>query len=210
MNRWNRRVSLPKMSSGVALAGISASFGGNGQSSQVRWRCAGVDPEVAGQTRGRDPVSAPAGPGPEAVGARPAQAGTDRQADFRLALSAFPDRVRRRVDLQAGDAGAVASAGFSPVLALEVPATGWAPYPSSGCPQAGPAHEPRKPSVGRASHTWRASEARDMDLFVVPTIGFRLLYGLAILRLGRRQLVWTNATTNPCPYRKLCARRNPS
>jgi transposase InsO family protein len=35
-----------------------------------------------------------------------------------------------------------------------------------------------------------------MDLFVVPTIGFKLLYGLAILRLGRRQLVWTNATTN--------------
>lgn len=36
-----------------------------------------------------------------------------------------------------------------------------------------------------------------VDLFVVPTIGFKLLYGLAILHLGRRRLVWTNATTNP-------------
>lgn len=36
-----------------------------------------------------------------------------------------------------------------------------------------------------------------IDLFVVPTIGFRLLYGLAILHLGRRELVWTNATANP-------------
>src|SRR5712672_3502122 len=33
-----------------------------------------------------------------------------------------------------------------------------------------------------------------VDLFVVPTIGFKLLYGLVVLRLGRRQLVWTNVT----------------
>ena len=36
-----------------------------------------------------------------------------------------------------------------------------------------------------------------IDLFVVPTIGFKLLYGLAILRLDRRHLVWTNVTANP-------------
>jgi transposase InsO family protein len=36
-----------------------------------------------------------------------------------------------------------------------------------------------------------------VDLFVVPTIGFKLLYGLVILRLGRRHLVWTNVTANP-------------
>jgi len=36
-----------------------------------------------------------------------------------------------------------------------------------------------------------------VDLFVVPTIGFRLLYGLAILRLDRRHLVWINVTANP-------------
>ena len=36
-----------------------------------------------------------------------------------------------------------------------------------------------------------------IDLFVVPTIGFKLLYGLVILRLGRRQLVWIGVTANP-------------
>jgi transposase-like protein len=33
-----------------------------------------------------------------------------------------------------------------------------------------------------------------VDLFVVPTVGFQLLYGLVILRLERRRLVWTNVT----------------
>jgi hypothetical protein len=36
-----------------------------------------------------------------------------------------------------------------------------------------------------------------MDLFVVPTIGFKLLYGLVIVRIDRRDLVWINVTTNP-------------
>jgi len=36
-----------------------------------------------------------------------------------------------------------------------------------------------------------------MDLFVVPTIGFHLLYAFVIVRLDRRDLVWTNVTANP-------------
>jgi transposase InsO family protein len=36
-----------------------------------------------------------------------------------------------------------------------------------------------------------------MDLFVVPTIGFDLLYAFIIVRLDRRGLVWINVTTNP-------------
>jgi hypothetical protein len=36
-----------------------------------------------------------------------------------------------------------------------------------------------------------------VDLFVVPTIGFKVLYGLVILRLERRRLVWTDVTANP-------------
>jgi transposase InsO family protein len=36
-----------------------------------------------------------------------------------------------------------------------------------------------------------------IDMFVVPTIGFRLLYGLVIIRLDRRHLVWINVTANP-------------
>ena len=36
-----------------------------------------------------------------------------------------------------------------------------------------------------------------MDLFVVPTIGFDLLYALVIVRLVRRDLVRINVTTHP-------------
>src|SRR5512135_155320 len=36
-----------------------------------------------------------------------------------------------------------------------------------------------------------------MDLFVVPTIGFDLLYAFIIIRLDRRALAWINVTTNP-------------
>ena len=36
-----------------------------------------------------------------------------------------------------------------------------------------------------------------MDLFVVPTIGFDLLYALIIVRLNRRELVWVNVTAHP-------------
>jgi hypothetical protein len=40
-------------------------------------------------------------------------------------------------------------------------------------------------------------EIAAMDLFVVPTIGFDLLYAFIIIRLDRRDLVWINVTTNP-------------
>ena len=36
-----------------------------------------------------------------------------------------------------------------------------------------------------------------IDLFVVPTISFRLLYGLLILRHSRRQMLWLGVTTRP-------------
>jgi transposase InsO family protein len=42
-----------------------------------------------------------------------------------------------------------------------------------------------------------APEIAAMDLFVVPTIGFKLLYGFVIVRLSRREIVWINVTTNP-------------
>jgi hypothetical protein len=42
-----------------------------------------------------------------------------------------------------------------------------------------------------------APDIAAMDLFVVPTIGFRMLYGFVIVRLDRRDLVWINVTTNP-------------
>jgi hypothetical protein len=36
-----------------------------------------------------------------------------------------------------------------------------------------------------------------MDLFVVPTISFRLLYGLLIMEHGRRQILWFGVTAHP-------------
>ena len=56
---------------------------------------------------------------------------------------------------------------------------------------------------GPPSQEWRtflrnhAPDIAAMDLFVVPTIGFDLLYGLVIIRLARRDLVWINVTSNP-------------
>jgi len=56
---------------------------------------------------------------------------------------------------------------------------------------------------GPPSQGWRtflrnhAPDIAAMDLFVVPTIGFDLLYAFVIVRLGRRNLVWINVTTNP-------------
>ena len=55
---------------------------------------------------------------------------------------------------------------------------------------------PRSPGwrVFLCNHT---AHIAGVDLFVVPTVGFKLLYGLVILRLERRLLVWTNVTANP-------------
>jgi hypothetical protein len=56
---------------------------------------------------------------------------------------------------------------------------------------------------GPPSQGWRtflrnhAPDIAAMDLFVVPTIGFRLLYAFAVIRLDRRYLVWVNVTSNP-------------
>jgi hypothetical protein len=36
-----------------------------------------------------------------------------------------------------------------------------------------------------------------MDMLVVPTISFRLLYGLLIMRHGRRQILWFGVTAHP-------------
>src|ERR1700736_2475965 len=56
---------------------------------------------------------------------------------------------------------------------------------------------------GPPSRGWRtflrnhAPDIAAMDLFVVPTIGFDLLYAFVIVRLDRRNLVWINVTANP-------------
>jgi transposase InsO family protein len=57
--------------------------------------------------------------------------------------------------------------------------------------------------VGPPSHGWRTflrnhvSDIAAMDLFVVPTIGFDLLYAFVIVRLSRRELLLINVTSHP-------------
>ena len=56
---------------------------------------------------------------------------------------------------------------------------------------------------GPPSQGWRtflrnhAPGIAAMDLFVVPTIGFKLLYAFVILRRDRRNLVWISVTPHP-------------
>jgi len=56
---------------------------------------------------------------------------------------------------------------------------------------------------GPPSQGWRiflrnhAPDIAAMDLFVVPTIGFNVMYGFIIVGLHRRDLVWINVTRNP-------------
>jgi len=56
---------------------------------------------------------------------------------------------------------------------------------------------------GPPSQGWRtfmrnhAPDIAAMDLFIVPTVGFDLLYAFVIIGLGRRELIWINITTNP-------------
>ena len=56
---------------------------------------------------------------------------------------------------------------------------------------------------GPPSQGWRtflrnhAPDIAAMDLFVVPTVGFDLLYAFVIIRLSRRELIWINVTAHP-------------
>ena len=56
----------------------------------------------------------------------------------------------------------------------------------------------RPPSQGWKTflHT-HADGVASIDLFVVPTISFRLLYGLLILHHDRRQILWLGVTAHP-------------
>ena len=130
------------------------------------------------------------------------------------------------------DAGAMASRGFPPLLALEIPEPGrpsidaglralirrmsienrlWgAPRIHGELLKLGFAVAQSTVAKYMASTDGRPSGQRwgtflrnhlpqiaAVDLFVVPTIGFNLLYVLVIVRLARRDLVWINVTAYP-------------
>jgi Integrase core domain len=55
----------------------------------------------------------------------------------------------------------------------------------------------RPPPQGKTFLHNHADGIASMDLFVVPTISFRLLYGLLILHHDRRQILWVGVTVHP-------------
>ena len=56
----------------------------------------------------------------------------------------------------------------------------------------------RPPSQGWKTFLHNHADAiAAIDMFVVPTISFGLLYGLVILRQSRRELVWLGVTPIP-------------
>src|ERR1700716_1047745 len=55
----------------------------------------------------------------------------------------------------------------------------------------------RRPKGGRRSFIITPTASRRWNLFVVPTISFRLLYGLLILHHDRRQILWLGVTAHP-------------
>jgi hypothetical protein len=105
-------------------------------------------------------------------------------------------------DCPARDARALAQSWLSLLLALGVAAVGRATTDRHGVANWGAPriHGEMLKLVldggGPPSQGWRtclpnnAADIAAMDWFVVPTIGFDLLYGLVIARLDRRDLVW--------------------
>jgi transposase InsO family protein len=125
----------------------------------------------------------------------------------------------------------LASCRFQIVLALEIEASRRPADGAAGNTRADPRDEYRQSTLGSATNSWRACQARHrnrtdqrgqvarrrgppsqgwktflrnhadgiaaMDLFVVPTISFRLLYGLLIMGHGRRQVLWFGVTAHP-------------
>jgi hypothetical protein len=57
-------------------------------------------------------------------------------------------------------------------------------------------HSRRIDQISRTFLRAHAPDIAAMDLFVVPTVGFALLYAFVIVRLDRRDLVWINVTVN--------------
>src|SRR6202166_4386086 len=93
----------------------------------------------------------------------------DEHGEFALGCAAHPRRTA-----QAGFSVAQSSVAKYMVKRRGPPSQGWGTFLRNHAP-----------------------DIAAMDLFVVPTIGFKLLYGFVIVRLDRRELVWINVTTNP-------------
>ena len=96
---------------------------------------------------------------------------------------------------QARNRSCVASARLSLVLDLEKPTSLWPTNGRTRCPRVNSRDVDRESTVGRTARSRGATEAG--DLFVVPTVTFRLLFVLVILAHDRRQIVHVAVTEHP-------------
>jgi len=160
---------------------------------------------------------------PAAVRASEAQSAHCRSLDLRLALSAAPLLLEPAIVFKPEALVRWHRSGFRLYWRWKSRPPYRPPCGSGRHPRFDPDNQPRQPELlklgvdiaqstvakymsrrhGPRSPGWRVflrnhtAHIAGVDLFVVPTIGFKLLYGLVILRLERRRLVWTNVTANP-------------
>jgi hypothetical protein len=175
-----------------------------------------------------DPGSSPPDQCPEAPIVEQTRIEQHRSLVVRFAIAAGADNTWRIDSDSAGHRDPLASRWIPSLLALEIETTRWPAAdliremsianPLWGAPRVHGellklgidvgqttvakymAKRRRPPAQG-----WRtflhnhADGIASMDLFVVPTISFRLLYGLLILQHGRRQIVWLGGHRAPRP-----------
>jgi hypothetical protein len=79
---------------------------------------------------------------------------------FFVLLSVVPIDPEDDDDHPAGDAGPLASGGFSSLLALEVEKPGWPATDHRRVADLDLAYEPRERAVGCTAHSWRVAQAR--------------------------------------------------
>src|SRR6516164_8629689 len=120
-------------------------------------------------------------------------AGTELAPDSRS--SRVADSLKGRLRLPKTSSGDDSFDWFPSLLALEIPTARWPAKDTGGHSPAHSRHERRETFLRN-----HAGGIASMDLFVVPTISFRLLCGFLILRHSRRKLLWLGVTARPSAH----------
>ena len=113
---------------------------------------------------------------------------------FRSAVSLVSVYQERSDNHSSRDAGALASSGLSPLLAVEVELAGRAAADRGRAARFDPTNEHREPDLGCTAYSWRVAQAR----LCGRTVDGGQIHGQAIgaVKPGI-ELVWINVTQNP-------------
>ena len=118
---------------------------------------------IAGGAGSRSPRASAADQRSAPRQANPTDVHGRRQVGVRLDLLAVSERPRRPRRRTTGNRRALASRGFSILLALEVERLARSPCPTSGNPETDPRDEHCQSVVGRATNPRRTAQAWDRD-----------------------------------------------